>query len=163
MNVAPTSDAATSRSEADAPDHTNAIRKTTLTSVPAIDARRRSRWYLADLSSFTTVRIVRTVRAVRIVSGRSSRSVELNRDQLRDAWFLRCHPVQTVRNLHRPAVMRDEDELRPVEHAAQHLHEPSNIGVVERRIDLVEQTERARLVLENRKHQRDRGQRLFAA
>src|SRR4030095_15545175 len=46
---------------------------------------------------------------------------------------------------------------------AQHLHESSDIRIVERRIDLVEQTERTRLVLENRKHQRDRRQRLLAS
>ena len=59
--------------------------------------------------------------------------------------------------------MRDDDELRAVEHAAQHLDEPADVGVVERRVDLVEQAERARLVAEDREHQRDRGQRLLAA
>ena len=46
---------------------------------------------------------------------------------------------------------------------AQHLDEPSDVGIVERRVDLVEQAERAGLVLEEREHQRDRGQRLLAA
>ena len=37
------------------------------------------------------------------------------------------------------------------------------VGVVERRVDLVEQAERRRVQLEDREHQRDRGQRLLAA
>src|SRR6185295_14934077 len=36
-------------------------------------------------------------------------------------------------------------------------------GVVERRVDLVEQAERRRVELEQRAHQRDRGERLLAA
>src|SRR5690606_38121758 len=37
------------------------------------------------------------------------------------------------------------------------------IGVVERRVDLVEQAERRRIELEQREHERDRRQRLLAA
>ena len=39
----------------------------------------------------------------------------------------------------------------------------ADIGLVERRIDLVEQAERRRIQPEDREHQRDRSQRLFAA
>ena len=60
-------------------------------------------------------------------------------------------------------MVRDEDELRVVLHAAQHLHEPPDVGIVERRIDLVQQAERARPVLEDAEHQRHRRQRLLAA
>ena len=50
-----------------------------------------------------------------------------------------------------------------VEHAAQHLDEPADVRIVERRVDFVEQAERARLVFEDREHQRDRRERLLAA
>ncbi len=43
------------------------------------------------------------------------------------------------------------------------LGKAADVGLVERGIDLVEQAEGARLVLEDRKDQRDRRQRLFAA
>ena len=48
-------------------------------------------------------------------------------------------------------------------HAAQHLDEAADVGIVERRVDLVEHAERARLELEHAEHQRDRGERLLAA
>ena len=48
-------------------------------------------------------------------------------------------------------------------HPLEHLDEPADVGIVERRVDLVEQAERARAVLEDREHQRHRGQRLLAA
>ncbi len=41
--------------------------------------------------------------------------------------------------------------------------EAQRVGVVERRVDLVEQAERRRVELEQREHQRDRGERLLAA
>src|SRR5262245_26010973 len=49
------------------------------------------------------------------------------------------------------------------QHAAKHLYEPSDVRIVERRVDLVEQAEGARLVLEEAKHQRNRRERLLAA
>src|SRR5436190_23453345 len=122
--------------------------------VLVIEARRRRRWYLAYLSSF----IKRSDR-----SERSGRSVQLNGNQLRNARLLHCDAVQPIRNLHRPPVVRDEDELRAVEHPAQHVDESSDVRVVERRVDLVEQAEQARLVPEDREHQRDGGERLLAA
>ena len=71
--------------------------------------------------------------------------------------------VEAVGDFHGLAVVRDEDELGVLLHAAQHLHEPADVRLVERRVDLVEQAERARLVLEQPEHQRDRRERLLAA
>jgi len=50
-----------------------------------------------------------------------------------------------------------------MQHRAQHLDEPADVGVVERRVDLVEQAEGARFVLEEPEHQRDGRQGLLAA
>ena len=47
-------------------------------------------------------------------------------------------------------------------HASQHLHEPSDVRIVERRVDFIEQAEGARLVSEEAEHQRDGGERLLA-
>ena len=57
--------------------------------------------------------------------------------------------------------MRDDDELRLIQ-IMQVLGETRNVRVVERRLDLVEETERRRLQTLNRKQQRDRRQRLLA-
>src|SRR2546427_3604444 len=90
-------------------------------------------------------------------------SVQLNRDQLRDPRLLHGHAVQTIGDLHRLPVVRDEDELSVLLHAAQHFYEPADVCVVEGRVDLIEEAERTRLVLEEPEHQRDRGERLLAA
>src|SRR5262245_20505835 len=92
-----------------------------------------------------------------------SRSVQLDGDQLRDTRLLHGNAVQAVGDLHGFAVVGDDDELGVLLHAAQHLDEPADIGVVEGGVNLVEQAERARLVLEHAEHQRDGGQRLLAA
>src|SRR5438094_903423 len=99
--------------------------------------------------------------ARRPAAGRAS--VQLDRNQLRHARFLHRHAVEAIGDFHRLAVVRDDDELRVLLHAAEHLDEAADVGIVERRIDLVEEAEGARLVLEHAEHQRDGGQRLLAA
>ena len=47
-------------------------------------------------------------------------------------------------------------------HALDHAAEALGIGVVQRRVDLVEQAERRRIELEEREHQRRRGKRFLA-
>src|SRR5262245_31671990 len=90
-------------------------------------------------------------------------SVQLNGNQLRNARLLHGNAVQAVGDLHGFSVVSDDDELGVLLHAAQHFHEPADIGVVERRVDLVEEAERARLVFEHAEHQRNGGQRLLPA
>ncbi len=58
--------------------------------------------------------------------------------------------------------MRDHDELRPVGVRAQQLGEATDVRVVERRLDLVEEVERARPGEEEREEERDRTERLLA-
>src|SRR5262249_36586681 len=57
----------------------------------------------------------------------------------------------------------DDDELRLLRELRDEGREPSDVGVVERRIDLVEHAERTRPVPEDRNQQRESGQRLFAS
>ena len=59
--------------------------------------------------------------------------------------------------------MRDHDELRPIRVAAQQLDEAADVRVVERRLDLVQEIERARPGEEQREEEGDRPQRLLAA
>ena len=58
--------------------------------------------------------------------------------------------------------MADEQELRFLAHARHQLGIALGIGVVQRRIHLVQQTERRRVELEDRKHQRNGGERFLA-
>src|SRR5215813_9910232 len=59
--------------------------------------------------------------------------------------------------------MSDDDELRFHRHVLNQLSEPPDVGVVERRVHFVQDTERAGLILENAYQQGQRGQRLFSA
>src|SRR5712692_3915881 len=121
----------------------------------------------SGIASATNARPREPKRCFTIASGtryaRRRVSVQLNRDQLRDPGLLHGHAVKTVGDLHRLPIVSDEDELGVLLHAAQHFHEPADVGVVERRVDLVEEAERARLVLEEAEHERDGGERLLAA
>src|SRR5437773_5593352 len=84
-------------------------------------------------------------------------------NDLRDPVGAHGHPVQDIRGLHRPLLVRDDDELRAIGVAAQQLDEAADVRVVERRLDLVEQIERARPREEEREEEGDRAEGLFAA
>src|SRR5205814_10701753 len=84
-------------------------------------------------------------------------------NDLRDPVGAHGHAVQDIRGLHRPLLVRDDDELRAIGVAAQQLDEAADVRVVERRLDLVEQIERARPREEQREQERDRAERLLAA
>src|SRR4051812_4128099 len=57
--------------------------------------------------------------------------------------------------------MRDHDELRAIGVRAEQLREAADVRVVERRLDLVEEVERARPREEEREQECDRAQRLL--
>src|SRR5262245_45004240 len=59
--------------------------------------------------------------------------------------------------------MRDHDELRLVRIATQKLDEARDVRIVERRLDLVEEVERAWLGEEEREQERDRAECLLTA
>src|SRR5215470_18431383 len=86
-----------------------------------------------------------------------------DRDDLRDARLLHGDAVQHAGALHGALVVGDEDELRAFAHLADHLTEAADVGVVERRIDLVEDAERCRVDEEEREDETDGNQGLLAA
>src|SRR4051794_14807444 len=85
------------------------------------------------------------------------------RDDLRDAVAAHRHAVQRVGGLHRALLVGDDDELRAVGELAQERAEAADVRIVERRLDLVEEVERARPREEEREQERDRPHRLLAA
>src|SRR5262245_48298316 len=87
---------------------------------------------------------------------------ELYGDQLREPRLLHCDAVEDVGGLHRPAVVGDDEELGLAGELTEDAKEPVDVGVVERRVDLVEHAERARSVIEDREEQREPGQRALA-
>ena len=89
--------------------------------------------------------------------------VELDADLARHARFLHRDAVQNVADAHRALVVRDDDELRLVKEFAHEVREAVDVRLVERRIDLVEDAERARPRAEDRQQQRHGRQRLLTA
>ena len=85
------------------------------------------------------------------------------RDDLRDTVAAHCHAVEDIGGLHRLLLVGDDDELGPVGVAAQELDEAADVGVVQRRLDLIEEVERARPGEEQSEEERDRAECLLAA
>ena len=80
-----------------------------------------------------------------------------------DARLGHGHTDQLLGELHGDLVVRDEEELRLARHLAHEVAEALGVGIVERRVDLVEQAEGRGIELEEREDERDRGERLLAA
>src|SRR5947208_8202312 len=85
------------------------------------------------------------------------------RNDLRDPVGAHRHPIEDIRGLHRPLLVRDDDELRAIRVAAQQLDEATDVRIVERGLDLVEQVERAWPCEEEREQERDRPKGLLAS
>src|SRR5215470_12993944 len=79
------------------------------------------------------------------------------------AIVLHADPIQRVRGLHRPLLVRDDDQLRGVPQLLEDLQEALEVGVVERRLDLVQHVERRRPGPEDRHQEGDRRHRALAA
>ena len=77
--------------------------------------------------------------------------------------LLHRHTNQLLGHFHGDFVVTDEQELGATAHARHQLGVALGVGVVQRRVHLVEQAKRGRIELKNRKHQRDGGQRFFTA
>src|SRR5207244_3290162 len=84
-------------------------------------------------------------------------------NDLRDPVGAHRHAVEDIRGLHRPLLVRDDDELRAIRVAAQQLDEATDVRIVERGLDLVEQVERAWPCEEEREQERDRAKGLLAS
>ncbi len=84
-----------------------------------------------------------------------------NRDLLADARLLHRDTVKGRRRRHGLLAVGDNDELRVIEKLIENHHESTDVGFVERRIDLVQDAERTGAILENRHQQGDRCQRFL--
>ena len=89
--------------------------------------------------------------------------VHVDGDDLGDPGFRHGDAVQHLGGLHGLFVVRDQDKLRVLAHLFDHIGEAVEIGVIERRIDLVEKAEWARLGQKDREKEAHRGQRLLPA
>src|SRR5207237_6769119 len=83
-------------------------------------------------------------------------------DQLADARLFHRDSVQAVRHLHRLLVVRHYDELRVAAELPEQEDEAVDVGVVERRVYLVQDAEGTGLDQIDREEERDGGQRLLA-
>src|SRR5688572_26487847 len=82
--------------------------------------------------------------------------------QRRDTRLLHRDSINGIGRLRRRTrVVRDHDELRVGLETIEHAHEMSDVLVVERGVDLVEETERARLGEKNTKQERERDECLL--
>src|SRR5215471_13385333 len=90
-------------------------------------------------------------------------SGKLDRDQFRYARVFHRYAVERARRLHGALAVRDNHKLRLSAHLDDLVGEASDVHVVERRVNLVEQAERAWTVFEYRQDQRHGGHGLLAA
>ena len=77
--------------------------------------------------------------------------------------LLHGHAIQRVGHADGSLVVRDDEKLRVIDEPLEHTNKPVDVGLVQRRIQLVQHTKRARADLIDRKHQRHGGHGLFAA
>ena len=77
--------------------------------------------------------------------------------------LLHCHPVQHVRRRNGAFTVGDNDELRVREKFFELLYVALDVGVIQRRVQLVQHTERAGLDLIQREQQGNGRHGLFAA
>ena len=83
-------------------------------------------------------------------------------DHRRDAVAAHRDAVEGVADLHGPLLVGDHQELRVLAELLVDLQQAAQVGVVERRLDLVEDVERRRAGLEQRDQERHRDQRPLA-
>src|SRR5260370_31208303 len=86
----------------------------------------------------------------------------MDAEDLREAGFLHGHAIEDRAGFHGFAIVGDDDELRLAAHVADEAREAADVRLVERRVDFVEDTERAGLIAENSDEQRERGHGLLA-
>src|SRR5882724_11635411 len=84
-------------------------------------------------------------------------------DQFGYTRLLHGDSVKHTASLHRLTIVRDDDELRLAAHLSNQPSKPSHVRFVQRRVDFVQNTEWARLILEDRYEERQRGHGFLAA
>src|SRR5687767_13199182 len=85
-----------------------------------------------------------------------SSSLKFYRNESRDTCFLHGHTIERTCHLHGPLVMRNHDELRIRGHLDDLISKASHVRFVKRRVDLIQQAEGRRTVMEDAQHQRQR-------
>src|SRR5450759_770179 len=98
-----------------------------------------------------------------MVTPGTSASVEPHADELRHSRLFLRDAIEGLRGLHRPLVVRDEDELRLLGQLHEERREAVDVRLVERGVDFVEDAERRRLVLEDRDEELSGQKRRLAA
>ena len=68
---------------------------------------------------------------------------------------------QLIAHFHRDLVVGNKNKLHGARHFFHHVGVTLHIGIIERRINLIQQTERCGIQVEDREYQGDRRQRLF--
>ena len=87
---------------------------------------------------------------------------EAHADGLGNPELLHRHAIHHVGAGHGALGVGDDDELRAVDEAVEHLDEAADVRLVERRVEFVEHAERAGLDHVDREQQRDGGHRALA-
>ena len=85
------------------------------------------------------------------------------RDDLGHPVAAHADPVEDVGGVHRALLVGHDDELGAVAEAANELQEAVDVGVIERRLDLVEDVEGAGSGQEDGENEGERDQRLLPA
>ena len=86
---------------------------------------------------------------------------KIHTHQLTHPGFLHRYTINNIHGTHRHFIVRYDDELRIVAELADHIGKLAYVGIIERRIHLVEYTEWGRLNQVNREQQCCRGQCSF--
>ena len=89
--------------------------------------------------------------------------LEVYGDDFRYAGLLHRHSEQGVADLHCLLVVRDDDKLRVFRHGDELSIETPAVGIVQRGVDLVQETEGAWFDLKYGEDEGDRRQSLFSA
>src|SRR5450759_964080 len=115
------------------------------------------------LSSVTNAELIETPSGPSSPQWDYTTLVEPDADELRHSRLFLRDAGEGLRGLHRPLIVRDEDELRLLGQLHEERREAVDVRLVERGVDFVEDAERRRLVLEDRDEERDGRERLLAA
>src|SRR5437868_1443709 len=97
-----------------------------------------------------------------VARGRA-RLLPIHRNKFRNAGLLHSYAVKDRGPLHGAPIVRDHDELSVSAHVRDHLNEAAHVGLVQRRVHLVQDAERAGLIAEHGDQKGQSRERLLAA
>jgi hypothetical protein len=85
-----------------------------------------------------------------------------HRDELRNADLFHRHAIESARHFHRALVVSNDNELRARRHLRDLVRKSADVGLIQRRVYFIKQTERRWAVVEDAKNQRQSGHRFLA-